>query len=414
MFRLMAGLVVLGRVWGATMAPPSPNVPPRRQLDPANLDSLNRQVRMALLTKVTTELESSKTHMASLQPQLTDCQKHVNNSLGHCLKCVDNACLEKFKQCHSLTFNMQSPGGMSVSSNNVNGQSQVTVCALTSGQFTRTCSTIMNPAGFMVNSISQIGNNLRINLGRVYGDLGNTVVGNFVGGLTNVANNVVRNMTDAEKAQLQQTMAHLSQSLSTMGHHIGQGVQQSMNQMQSNLGHMNQNMQNFGQSMSQWGQNFGQQLSQSLSHMFDGSFLGRRRRATQECTFLFGDLHQNCASLTSQCSSCPSNRDETMEAVCGKDLVDRVKAVQKSMDEMNQIYEEVINAQNIITKVEFDDVMIDPTMASYGNVHIMANIRGIPTMFTMNTVLQLHDIAASGTPIAQQVWKEWAVRMTTP
>lgn len=411
MFRLMAVLVLLGGVLGA---PPSPNVPPRRQLDPANLDNLNRQVRKALLAKVTSELESSKTHMASLQPQLTNCQINVNNSLGHCLKCVDNACLEKFKQCHSLTFNMHSPGGMSVSSNNINGHSQVTVCALTSGQFSRTCSTIMNPAGFMVNSISQIGNNLRINLGRVYGDLGNTAVGNFVGGLSNVAHNVVRNMTDAEKAQLQQTMSHLSQSLSTMGAHIGQSVQQSMNQMQGNLGQMNQNMQNFGQSMTQWGQNFGQQLSQSLSHMFDGTFLGRRRRATPECTFLFGDLYQNCASLTSQCSSCPSNSDEAMETVCGKDLVDRVKAVQKSMDEMNQIYQEVINAQNIITKVEFDDVMIDPAMASYGNVHITANIRGVPTMFTMSTVLQLHDLAASGTPIAQQVWKEWAVRMTTP
>ncbi|XP_060080174.1 uncharacterized protein LOC132559561 [Ylistrum balloti] len=408
MLRLIFVSMVLEGVWGATVPPPTPTLSLRRQLDPANLDTLNRQVRKALLAKVTSELESSKTFMANLQPQLTVCQTKVNDSLGHCLQCVDNACQEKFKQCQSLTFNMHSPGGMSVSSNSINGQSQVTVCALTGSQFTRTCSTIMNPEGFMVNSISQIGNDLRINLGRVYGDLGNTVVGNFVGGLTNVANNVVRNMTNAEKAQLQQTMSHLSQSLSTMGHHIGQSVQQSM-------GQMHQQLSNFGSSMAQWGQNFGQQLSQSLSHMFDGTLLGkRRRRAAQECTFLFGDLYQNCASLTSQCSSCPSNRQDTMEAVCGKDLVDKVQAVEKSMDEMSQIYEEVINAKNIITMVEFDNTVIDPTMASYGNVKIIANIRGVPTVFPMSSVLKLHDLAASGTPIAQQVWKEWAVRMTTP
>ncbi|XP_033739383.1 uncharacterized protein LOC117326771 [Pecten maximus] len=413
MFRVMFGVVVVGGIWAATVIPPTHNLPPRRQLDPTNLDTLNRQVRKALLAKVTAELESSKTYMAGLQPQLTTCQTKVNDSLGPCLKCVDNACQEKFKYCHSLTFNMHSPGGMSVSSSNVNGQSQVTVCALTGSQFTRTCSTIMNPDGFMVNSISQIGDNLRINLGRVYGDLGTVAVGNFVGGLTNVANNVVRNMTDEEKAQLQQTMSHLSQSLSTIGHHVGQSVQHSLNQMNTNLGQMNQNMNSFGNSMAQWGQNFGQQLSQSLSHMFDGTFMGRRRRrAAQECTFLFGDLYQNCASLTSQCASCPSNRQDTMETVCGKDLVDKVKAVQKTMDEMNQIYGEVIKAQNIITRVEFDDVIVDPTMASYSNVQITANIRGIPTMFMLTSAIQLNNLGYSGTSIARQVWKEWAVRMT--
>lgn len=415
MLRVILGLAILGGVWGATLAPPQPTVPHRRLLDPANLDTLNRQVRKALLTKVTTELESSKTYMAGIQPQLTSCQRKVNDSLGHCLQCVDNVCQQKFQQCQSLTFSMHSPGGMSVSSNNINGHSQVTVCSLTGSQFSHTCSTIMNPEGFMVNSISQIGDNLRINLGRVYGDLGNMAVGSFVGGLNHVANNVVRNMTDEEKAQLQQSMAHLSQSLSTMGHNIGQGVQQSMGQLHANLGQMNHNLNTFGDSMSQWGQDFSQQLSQSLSHMFDGTFMGRRRRrAVQECSFLFGSLSQNCASLTPQCSSCPSTRQDTMVTVCGRNLVDKVKAIQKSMDELNQIYGEVINSQNIITMVEFDDVMVDPTMASYGNVMITANIRGIPTTFRMSSVLRLHDLAASGSPIAQQVWKEWAVRMATP
>lgn len=167
---------------------------------------------------------------------------------------------------------MHSPGGMSVSSSNVNGRSKVTVCSLTSGQSSRTCSTIMNPDGFIVNSINQINDDLRINLRKVSSNLGSSVVQNFVGGMNTVVNGVSRNLTDAEKAQLQQTMNNLGQTLSNLGQHIGQGVQQSMNQMNGNLHNslqnVNNNMHDFGNSMSQWGHNFAHQLSQSLSHMF--------------------------------------------------------------------------------------------------------------------------------------------------
>ncbi|XP_061189213.1 uncharacterized protein LOC133197269 [Saccostrea echinata] len=234
-------------------------------LGPANLDTLNREVRRHLLSTITRELSTVKKMIDSMQPKMADCQNKTHALMGDCIHCVNDLCQNRIRKCRGITkVLLPATGGVSVSNHqNEAGESIVKICSILRDN-SRSCQTIMNPDGIMVSSISNMGNTLQVHLQGAVNDLGGNV-GTFINGMQTFIGGFSPSKSSLNASEWQALQRageqygrianEMGQQMTQMGMEMGrsmndfaQGMNQGMNQMAMGLTDMFNNMAaSFGQ-----------------------------------------------------------------------------------------------------------------------------------------------------------------------
>lgn len=473
LFGIVAGAVVKTPTW--------------ETLDQANLDTINRQTRKALLGRITDELTTAKSNLDLLQPQIQACQDKINQTLGPCSSCVNDHCKQRLDQC-AVDFNLPANVGLSILGSSINGNSKVTVCSLTADN-SKTCSTIMSPNQIFISSISNMGDILRVNLQSAITDLGGNIV-TFIGN----AQNFVKNINDTEiaaaiddiKNQLQISLSGINHGVHSMVDGINNGLMQMTDglasglqmmelglsqmvngfnrqymdfssQFHNSMGVMRNDMSQLGASLGGLGNTIGNAMQNIFGPSGIGSFWGKRRRRSailadpplvkaanpppqqtttsamtptqkmveitptsnsEEC-LMFVENSTACNFYMDSCPSCAevihSTKDDIMKTVCGDAVVQKTISVKEQVQDLTDIYDQVLSARDLVAKVEFDKSSFDEITMSFKKVFITASIRGLSTRFPLtSSELTMLDLKKTGMDIAKLILEKWhATKATT-
>ncbi|KAL3832787.1 hypothetical protein ACJMK2_024399 [Sinanodonta woodiana] len=451
-------------------------------LNNVTLHALNKETRKSLLTLTLRNLNNTMTHLQTLRPQLDDCRKQVHQATSACRTCVQNLCHKRQQEC---LRNMFGSSSVVITRRQGNGQDgiffinnggviytnmpSVTTCSIVGRS--RVCDTIMNPGGTMIQTVTSIGDNLQVQIGNVYNNIGGQNTITFLNGLQTVITNtngtmtketeekvkkLLRTLTDELRLmnqginvmvsgidrEVHQMTAELNRDLSQMNHDIQSSVgqvNQEVHQMTSDLNHdlnqmnsqinqnihqmvsglnqdmhqMNTGLSHMGQSISTNMNQFATNLQSSLQSLFANLFGRRRRAAVQEmpCS-MFGSSQLDCTVYQVNCTQCQNQTRpaDMVKQVCGEPFVREMEGLNYDLDLTMNMYNLAISPSEIISSVGYNKTDFDLDTLSFPRFVVTINGRSTPLSYISATPLYPLDLTRTASKLADEIWAYWRKR----
>lgn len=120
----------------------------------------------------------------------------------------------------------------------------------------------------------------------------------------------------------------------------------------------------------------------------------------------------SCVKYKSQCGTCAEyidkNKGDILKRVCGDKIVKNGNKLTEKLDKLNEVYNQVIASSNLLTKVEFQQSLIDPATLSVTGVQVTALIKGEPLRFSAKAPLFVFDMAKTAKTLSKQIWQYWS------
>ncbi|KAK3592010.1 hypothetical protein CHS0354_031518 [Potamilus streckersoni] len=451
-------------------------------LDNVTLHVLNTETRKSLLNLTLRKLNNTMIQLQTLRPHLDDCRKKVHQATSGCRTCVQNMCHKRQQECLRNLFGSSS---MVITGGQGNGQEgnyfinnggviytnmpSVTTCSIVGRS--RVCEILMNPGGTLIQTVTSIGDNLQVQIGNAYNNIGGQNTITFLNGLQTIltnANGTMNNETEEKVKQLLRTLkgelrlmdqginvmvsgidrevhqmtAELNRDLSQMNHDIQTSVDQvnqevhqktsdlnlGLNQMNSQINQnvhqmvsglnqemhqMNTGLSHVGQSISTNMNQFASDLQASLHSLFANLF-GRRRRAAvleMPCS-IFGSRQLDCTVYQMNCTQCQNQtrHADIVKQVCGEPLVREVEGLNYDLDLTITIYNLAIFASEIISSVGYNQTDFDPDTLSFPHFVVTTNVRSTQLRYQSSTPLYLLDLKITASKLAEELWALWSKR----
>ncbi|XP_060078110.1 uncharacterized protein LOC132557620 [Ylistrum balloti] len=355
-------------------------------LDDANLQALNRDVRTALLQKISNALSSANSQLSYTSSQMQGCQSLLSGSFDACTACVKDTCDENFSNCFE--------------------RRPVTICDVTGANY-RICRAIVNSENPVLDTMADIDDKMRKVMRRMVQDQ-DTNIYTF---LKNIQTFMDSKLRSAESGPIRKSLATLITYYETMkaavdgGIHHNTALQNSMNSMSKV---MKEGMASVGVQMSTRTGNFMTELAFNLARMLatNNPSFGRRKRQAVTCSRILNFPAHCFAAYATKCF-CTGQSPSSITDICGAHLENSIATVVKPIQAANEIFDKICVQRNLIEKVNYEDVVLNRQTLGYGNVKYNAVVRDINKEFTAHFQLQILNLPQTASRMAAEIWNEW-------
>ncbi|XP_033729070.1 uncharacterized protein LOC117318161 [Pecten maximus] len=359
-------------------------------LDDANLQALNRDVRTALLQKISNTLSSANNQMNYQSSQTQNCQSQLSGAFDACAACVKDACDHNFQNCHE--------------------KKPVTLCDVTGTNY-KVCRAIMNSESLALDATSDFDGKMRKVMRRMVQDQ----EAHILTFLKNIKSFMDSSLRSAGSGPIRKSLESLITYYGTVktavdaGIHHNAALQNSLNSM-SDV--MKQGMESAGVQMSSATGNFMTELAFNLARMLatNNPTFGRRKRQATTCSTI-RNFPAHCFSAFQTECPCTGHSPSAILNLCGAHLQSSIAAIAKPIQTANEIFDRICVQEDLIQKVNYENVAVDRHNLGYNIVKYSAAIRGINLDFTAQFQLRILNLPRTASEMAEAIWGKWVKKI---